>query len=70
MAPLVTGRGGRLSGQRNRSACCVSDGRRTQPGTGRVYLPFAAFWSAEPLCIAKWSDLSLLIKYCGSSLEA
>lgn len=26
--------------------------------------------SAEPLCMAKWSVLSLLIKYCGSSFEA
>jgi hypothetical protein len=30
---------------------------------------FAILWSALPLCIAKWSVLSLLIKYCGYSLE-
>ena len=28
------------------------------------------FSRAEPLCMAKWSVLSLLIKYCGSSFEA
>jgi hypothetical protein len=28
------------------------------------------FVSAEPLCMAKWSVLSLLTKYCGSSSEA
>jgi hypothetical protein len=28
------------------------------------------FLRAEPLCMAKWSVLSLLIKYCGSSFEA
>ena len=28
------------------------------------------FFRAEPLCIAMWSVLSLLIKYCGSSFEA
>ena len=33
-------------------------------------LVFAIFWRAEPLCIAKWSVLSLFIKYCGSSFEA
>ena len=33
-------------------------------------LLFAIKWRAEPLCIAKWSVLSLLIRYCGSSLEA
>ena len=26
--------------------------------------------SADPLCMAKWSVVSLLIKYCGSSFEA
>jgi hypothetical protein len=31
---------------------------------------FGIFFRAEPLCMAKWSVLSLLIKYCGSSLEA
>jgi hypothetical protein len=25
---------------------------------------------ADPLCMAKWSVLSLSIRYCGSSLEA
>src|ERR1051326_1217275 len=29
-----------------------------------------SFLSAELLCMAKWSVLSLLIKYCGSSFEA
>ena len=33
-------------------------------------LPFAIFRRADPLCIARWSVLSLLIKYCGSSFEA
>ena len=28
------------------------------------------FLSAGPLCIAMWSDLSLLISYCGSSVLA
>ncbi len=28
------------------------------------------FVSAAPLCMARWSVLSLLIKYCGSSFEA
>src|SRR5665213_3283730 len=26
--------------------------------------------SAEPLCMARWSVVSLLIKYCGSSFDA
>ena len=29
-----------------------------------------SFRSADPLCMAKWSVVSLLIKYCGSSFEA
>jgi hypothetical protein len=29
-----------------------------------------SFLSADPLCMARWSVVSLLIKYCGSSFEA
>jgi hypothetical protein len=29
-----------------------------------------SLWRADPLCMAKWSVLSLSIRYCGSSLEA
>ena len=34
------------------------------------WLILLIFSRAEPLCMAKWSVLSLLIKYCGSSFEA
>src|ERR1035437_166136 len=29
-----------------------------------------SFLSADPLCMAKWSVVSLLIRYCGSCFEA
>jgi hypothetical protein len=34
------------------------------------FLLLAIFLRAEPLCIAMWSVLSLLIRYCGSFLDA
>ena len=39
------------------------------PFLGLVVL-FLIFLRAEPLCMARWSVLSLSIKYCGSSFEA
>src|SRR5665213_3406552 len=36
----------------------------------RAHCLLLSFLSADPLCIAKWSVVSLLIKYCGSSVEA
>lgn len=43
--------------------------RQHAPTFGQLLL-FAIFRRADPLCIARWSVLSLLIKYCGSSFEA
>jgi hypothetical protein len=34
------------------------------------FFVFLILMRAAPLCMAKWSVLSLLIKYCGSSFEA
>ena len=36
----------------------------------KVLALFLSFFRAEPLCMAKWSVLSLLIMYWGSSFEA
>src|ERR1019366_8026607 len=47
--------------------CGVADG---EEGIGRLAIHFRSFVSADPLCIAMWSVVSLLISYCGSSLLA
>ena len=36
----------------------------------RAHCVLLSFLIADPLCMAKWPVVSLLIKYCGSSFEA
>jgi hypothetical protein len=46
---------------------------RRRPGLSGVALRLAgsrSLRSADPLCMARWSVLSLSIRYCGSSREA